>query len=308
MATESVQSSREAWALARRQHGVIARCQLVELGFSPAEIRHRLATGRLHRVAWNVYAVGRPQLGEPGRWMAATLRCGPGAVLSHGSAAAAWKIRRERDAAIEVSVELRSRPRAAGIRIHRRRTLPLHRIRRVAGIPLTDPTLTLTDLAGRLPRGALEAAINEADKLELISPEALRVDLEQLSRQPGVAALRRCLDRDTFRLTDSELERRFLPIVRAAGLPLPLTRQRVNGYRTDFYWPVLGLVVETDGLRYHRTPAQQARDRRRDQAHARAGSTALRFTHAQVRFEPEEVRETLATVAGRLADPRGSLT
>ena len=82
------------------------------------------------------------------------------------------------------------------------------------------------------------------------------------------------------------------------GLPLPQTGSYVNGYKVDFYWPDLGLVVETDGLRYHRTPTQQARDRQRDQAHAAAGLTTLRFTHAQVRFEPEYVRKTLAAVVG----------
>jgi very-short-patch-repair endonuclease len=72
----------------------------------------------------------------------------------------------------------------------------------------------------------------------------------------------------------------------------------------DFYWPDLGLVVETDGLRYHRTAAQQTRDRLRDRAHTSAGLTTLRFTHAQVRFEPEHVRTTLAKVAQRLAKER----
>ena len=74
----------------------------------------------------------------------------------------------------------------------------------------------------------------------------------------------------------------------------------MNGFRVDFYWPELGLVVETDGLRYHRTPAQQAHDRRRDQAHAAAGLTQLRFTHSQVSFEPDHVRTTLVAVARRL--------
>jgi very-short-patch-repair endonuclease len=74
----------------------------------------------------------------------------------------------------------------------------------------------------------------------------------------------------------------------------------VNGFKVDFHWPDLGLVVETDGLRYHRTPTQQMKDRVRDQAHAAAGLTCLRFTHAQVRFEPDRVRATLAAVARRL--------
>jgi very-short-patch-repair endonuclease len=115
-----------------------------------------------------------------------------------------------------------------------------------------------------------------------------------------VAALRELLDRHDITLTDSELERRFLPIARRAGLPPPLTQQDVNGFRVDFYWPELGLVVETDGLRYHRTPAQQAKDRHRDQAHAAAGLTALRFTHGQVVREAEYVEETLAAVHGTI--------
>ena len=73
----------------------------------------------------------------------------------------------------------------------------------------------------------------------------------------------------------------------------------------------LGLVVETDGLRYHRTPAQQSRDRLRDQAHAAAGLTPLRFSHAQVRYDPAHVRMTLMAVAADRArrersPPQGS--
>jgi very-short-patch-repair endonuclease len=74
------------------------------------------------------------------------------------------------------------------------------------------------------------------------------------------------------------------------------------GNSHDFHWPELGLVVETDGLRYHRTPAQQARDRLRDQAHVEAGLTCLRFTHAQMAFEPGTVRTTLSRVARRLSE------
>ena len=142
---------------------------------------------------------------------------------------------------------------------------------------------------------------NEADKLDLTDPEALRAALDDvIARRPGVAALRRTLDRRTFALTDSELERRFLPVARRAGLPRPQTGRRLNGFRVDFYWPDLGLVVETDGLRYHRTPAQQARDRLRDQAHATAGLTTLRFTHAQIAHDGGHVRVTLDAVARRL--------
>jgi very-short-patch-repair endonuclease len=112
--------------------------------------------------------------------------------------------------------------------------------------------------------------------------------------------LRSILDSETFSLSDSELERRFLKLVRAAELSLPRTQAWLNGFRVDFYWPELGLVVETDGLRYHRTPSQQRKDRVRDQAHAVAGLTTLRFTAAQVRYEPEQTVATLAAVVSRL--------
>ena len=139
-----------------------------------------------------------------------------------------------------------------------------------------------------------------------MDPEALRDAIAVRSGQRGVAALRRILDRHTFALTRSELERRLLRIVRSAGLPRPETRVWLNGFEVDFYWRELGLVVETDGQRHHRTAIQQTRDRRRDQAHAAAGLTPLRFSHHQVRHEAGRVAATLTTVARRCADARSS--
>ncbi len=166
---------------------------------------------------------------------------------------------------------------------------------------MTGVVQTLVDLATGLSDPRLERAVNEADRLDLIDPDALRAALDYHRGRGGVARLRSILDRRVFRLTDSELERRFLALIGRAGLPMPLTRQRLNGFTVDFHWPDLGLVVETDGLRYHRTPAQQARDRRRDQAHAVAGLLALRFTHEQVRHEPDKVIATLSAAVARLS-------
>jgi hypothetical protein len=73
-------------------------------------------------------------------------------------------------------------------------------------------------------------------------------------------------------------------------------------FKLDFYWPDVGLMVETDGLRYHRTSAQQNRDRLRDQTLTAAGLTILRFSHAQVTHNPDRVLATLAAVARRLRD------
>ncbi len=277
----------------------MTRAQLLELGFSRRAIEHRIATGRLHPVRRGVYAVGRPELTRHGDWMAAVLCCGPDAVLSHKSAGALWEITRDRCGPIEVATPAGTTRRGAGIVVHRRRGLGEREVTRRHGVPVTTPVITLVDLAASLARDELEAAINEADKRDLVDPERLRAALPR--GWPGARALRETLDQRTFTLTDSQLERRFLALVRRARLPRPLTQQHLNGFRVDFYWPELALVVETDGLRYHRTPAQQAKDHLRDQVHAAAGLTPLRFTRGQVRYQPDHVLATLGAVAERLS-------
>lgn len=230
--------------------------------------------------------------------MAAVLACGDGAVISHSSAAALWRIGFEQRGLVEVSLPSPSRRRRPGLRIHRRPSLnPKRNTTTRHGIPVTTPVQTLIDMALRLDRRGIERMVNEADKYDLVHPPELREALEQRQGEPGVARLRTILDRRTFRLTKEELERRFLPLARKAGLSVPLTGQWINDFEVDFYWPDLGLVVETDGLRYHRTPAEQARDRLRDQAHTAAGLTQLRFTHEQVCYEPDHVVRILAATA-----------
>jgi very-short-patch-repair endonuclease len=293
--------SQRAWALAKQQHGVVARRQLLGLGFSRQAIEHRLRTGRLHAIHSGVYAVGRGDLSDHGRWMAAVLACGDEAVLSHSSAAALWRIGFEQRGVIELSLPSPFQKRRRGLWIHRQPSLRPRDITREYGIPCTAPVQTLIDMALRLERQGVERMINEADKYNLTHPPQLREALDARAGEPGVAKLRFILDRRTFRLTKEELERRFLPLAREAGLPTPLTGQFVNDFEVDFYWPDLGLVVETDGLRYHRTPAEQARDRLRDQTHTAAGLTPLRFTHEQVRYEPEHVLRILTQTASRLA-------
>lgn len=246
-----------------------------------------------------VYTVGRPDLDALGELLADVLSCGPGGVACHLSAAGALAIRPLPLGLVEVSVPEGRRVRLPGIRVHRRRLRPCD-IGSCRGIPVTSPIQTLVDLALRLSRDSLEAAVNEADKLDLVDPEALRQALDERKGQPGVAQLRRTLDRRTYTMTDTQLERRFVPLARKVGLPRPETQRWINGFRVDFWWPDLGLVVETDGLRYHRTPAEQARDRVRDQTHSAAGLTPLRFTRAQVHYEPGYVQAVLEQVARRI--------
>lgn len=297
--------ARQAWELARSQHGVVSRDQLVAVGYKRHAIDHRIRTGRLYPLHRGIYAVGRPHVTEHGRWMAGVLACGDGALISHSSAAALWRIGAEDRDVVELSLPSPFQLRRPGLRIHRRPALKPRDVTREYGIPVTTPVQTLIDMSLRLDRPGVERMINEADKYNVAHPPQLREALDLRAGEPGAAKLRFILDRRTFRLTKEELERRFLPLVRKAGLPVPLTGQWVNEFEVDFYWPDLGLVIETDGLRYHRTPAEQARDRLRDQTHTAAGLTPLRFTHEQVRYEPEHVLAVLRKTAALLVE-RGS--
>jgi hypothetical protein len=178
----------EVLALAAEQHGLVTRAQLRGLGLHPEAIRHRMRTGRLHTVRHGVYAVGRPQLSRHGVLMAAVLACGRGAVASHESAAGVWGLRPWPSRLIEVSVPACRRPRAHGVVVHRRGALGPGEVSRRREIR-SLPRRRCVDLATRLERGELEAAVNQADKLDLIDPEELRGALGGFARQPGS---RRC--------------------------------------------------------------------------------------------------------------------
>lgn len=279
---------------------MVTRGQLLDLGFSRSAIEHRLRSGRLFPAAQGVYLVGWDRLTDERRWTVAVLQCGSKACLSHRSAAALWGLGVERPGRIDVTVRRRCQLRRPGIRVHSRWALARNRVTEKLGIPVTTPDQTLVDLANELPTARLERAVNDADKLELIDPDELREACDEHAGEPGVRHLRTLLDRHAFRLSDSELERLFRPIAAAAGVPVELTKHFVNGFEVDFFWPSLQLVVETDGFRYHRTPAAQTRDALRDNAHAAAGLTRLRFTHWQVRHEPGHVGDVLRRTAGTL--------
>lgn len=286
------------WALVEAQHGVISYEQLRDLGWGKGAIRHGVARGDLHPLHRGVYAVGRRDVSPEGLWMAAVLACGRGAAISHETAAALWGfVVPGDDEPVHVSVPAGRHPDHGNvIRVHRRAQMPP--VTSSNSIPVIEPIYALLDIAAGFEPRRLERAINEADKIGLLRFEQAVQALDRLAGRRGVSKLRAALTGHT--VTESDLESAFLRLVRRAGLVDPQTQAIVRGYRVDFFWPDLGLVVETDGLTYHRTPTQQARDRRRDQDLTAAGLTCLRFTNAQVRHEAASVIATLRAVARRL--------
>ena len=293
-------AQRMAWALAGRQHWVVTRQQLLTLGFTSRAIDVRVRGGRLHRIHPGVYAVGRPALTREGHLMAAVLACGPVAALSHVSAAELWAILRAWAGPLHVTVEAGTHPRRPGIVVHRRAGVEITHHR---GIPVTTPIDTIVDIATYITEPQLERAINEAANRDLLDTERLRAAAAAMRHRRGARRVVALLDRDTYTVTDSRLEQRLLRIAYTAGLPKATAQVRREGGRVDLFWPDLGLIVEADSLRFHRTPAQQRTDRLRDQRHAAAGLTTLRFTHWQAFHEEDHVAATLAAVAARLAVP-----
>jgi very-short-patch-repair endonuclease len=279
-------AGRAVLALAERQHGVVTRAQLLELGLTDQGLVRRTEDGRLHRVHQGVYAVGRRTLTSKGRFLAAVVSCGPAAALSYFSAAVLWGLLREGGPRIDVTVPGGGGRRRRGAVIIHRSALPDSDVTVRDGIRVTTPARTLIDLADVLPRRRLERAFDEA--------AYLRLNLGGLRAIPGRrgrGVLQRVLEahQPGSTRTRSALEERMLSLCRSFRLPTPEVNAVVDGYLVDFVWRDQRLIVETDGWQAHGTRTAFERDRRRDAALLAAGWRVLRITYRQLESDPAEV-------------------
>ena len=201
---------------------MVARRQLVALGVGRRALGHAVETGRLHVWYRGVYAVGHRSLKREGRWMAAVLAVGPGAVLSHRSAAALWGIRPSARTAIDVNVG-RKVPSRQGIDVHQARLAP-DEVTALDGIPVTTAARTLVDVAAVLPADQLRRAVRQAELLRLPFPDP--------ARYRGRRGITR-LPREEPQPTRSELEDRFIAFLDANGLPPALVNKALNGIEPD---------------------------------------------------------------------------
>ncbi|WP_272473928.1 DUF559 domain-containing protein [Baekduia alba] len=282
--------------LAAAQEGVVRHRDLLDLGLTQPQIRHRREAGRLIDLLPEVNAVGHDRLSRTGRRLAAVWSYGPKAALSHRSAAAAWSLRAGGAQRFDVTVATTAGlVQRAGTRL--RRTGGVLETTRLGLLPVTTPARTLLDLAAVVPAHQVDAALKQADVLGLFDLVALRAVLAAHPRHRGRRRLTAILDtaaRTELALTLSELEDRFRALCAHHGLPMPAANAAPLGWRVDFLWPRERLVVETDGWRTHRTRAAFEDDRARDQRLAVAGYRVVRFTHRQVVDAPDAVARTVA--------------
>jgi very-short-patch-repair endonuclease len=274
--------------LARRQHGVVSRDQLVGLGLGADAVDWRVRRRRLHRVHRGVYAVGHLSLARNGRFMAAVLACCEGAALSHFSAAVLWGMLGDRNWPIHVTAPARRRGRR-GIVVHES-PLQGERVRR-DGIVVTTPGRTLVDLADVAPRRLVERAIDEADYLRL---DTTGLEPRRGRRGQGVLASVLAVHRPGSTRTRSELEERFLQLCDEHGIERPEVNVVVQEYECDFVWRARALVVETDGGAAHGTARARERDRLKDVNLLLAGWRVVRVTWMRLLSEPGQVAAQIA--------------
>lgn len=275
--------------LAERQHGVVARGQLVALGLGPDRIGRRMRAGRLRRLHYGVYAVGHKVISREGRWLAAVLAGGPNAVLSNWSAAALWGIRGNRGGPIDIASPSKTKSRGA-IRRHSM-LLPADEITVHDGIPVTTVPRTIFDLAAVASPQTVESALRQSEFLRLYDPLSLRDLIGRYPGHRGNCAARAALARlgESSGETEEGLEERFLAFLDEYRLLRPdfnvWLEVQGHRYKVDCLWPAQRLIAELDSWQAHGTSSSFQSDKARDRRLLRAGYRTTRITGHQLDHE-----------------------
>ena len=286
--------------LAEHQHGVVARRQARALGASRDQLRRRVESGDWENLTLRVLRLVGAQRTFRQRAMAATLDAGAGAAVSHESAAALWRLPGFPARELHVS---RIAGRSALATVHRTHVPETH-VRLFERIPVTSPARTIFDLAGVLPAGRTERALDNALARGLTTLAGLGQVTEELARpgRPGSSLMRRLLAEraGAYVPPASNLEARLLAVAGQAGLRSLVRQCDVGGSRwvgrVDFLDRDRRLVVEVDSDLHHSSLLDATADAARDAALADAGYTVVRIKEHELCHRPEEVvRRLLAS-------------
>lgn len=280
-------------SVAGGQFGRISWAQLRSLNITQSTIQRWLNTGYLSRLLPGVYAVGHTARTTEAELMAAVLYAGPGAMLSHATAAWWVGLADSRPYMIDVSTPRRCRS-LPGIRVHGRRSVERswHR-----NIPVTPFPQTMIDYASRAPLSKVRRALAQADYDGGLNVAAIEAALG--SGRTGCAKLRLALAQHQPELarTKSDLEVVFFELCERHGLPLPELNARIARWEVDALWRRHRVAVELDGPRNHSSTGQVRRDRRRELALRAAALIVLRYSDEQLEHQEAavaaEVREVL---------------
>ena len=269
--------------IARETHGVVTTAQALRAGITVAQIKQRVRTGALLREYRGVYRVGHRAPSAEARYIAAVRACGDGALLSGRAAGHLLGVLRGSAPPPEVTAP--TERRVEGVMTHRSRGMDARDATTWHGVPVTTVPRTLVDLAARLGTGELARACHEAGIRYGTTPKDVEAVMSRRPDSPGVNKLREIL-RGEARVTLSPLERRFLALLREAGLALPETNRPAGGRRVDCRWPGPRVTVELDGYRYHGSRHAWEQDRRREREARARGDEFRRYTYGDVFDDP----------------------
>ena len=279
---------------------MVATRQLDALGYSKSSVAKAAKVGRLHRVHRGVYVVGQRSRTWHGRCMAAILASYP-SVASHLSAAWLWGLLRSRPETIHVTCRS-PRPGKRLFVVHHA-DLARSDLARRDRIPVTSLSRTILDVAVTSRARTVRRHIQVAEDLQLFDLREMQDLLGRTKGHRGQAKVRAALElydeKPVF--TRSGLERRFLEVVREAGLPEPSMNFFVEGFEIDAYWADHRFGVELDVYETHGSRLSFEEDRERDDALLLAGIETTRVTGPRLDREPGAVVDSIRRHLARRA-------
>jgi len=300
--------------LAGNQHGVVSREQMRSLGLTNDAVLRWLRDGRICRVQRGVYAVGHANLDTRGRIQAAVLACGAGTVASHRSAAYLLGIGERSPLVVDVIPPGQRGRTIDRIRFHAVRYPSRSEAALVDGIPCTDVARTIVDLAGVYGLTELRESIERAATKRVLDIARVDAILASGPRRRGARCLRGAIDdwrpvaeTAKYAAFRSLFEAKLLPLIAAAGLPLPRFNAPVRAaervLEVDLLWEQARFVVEADSRKHHGIEVAFERDHRRARELVAAGYGFLGVTWREAEHEAPAVFAVIRQELGSRARP-----
>ena len=287
---------------AETQFAVLSLDQLCatdgEIRATKPQVRRWVRDGRLVKVAPRVWRVAGAPVTWHQRLLAGLLSLGCDACVSHESAAQLHGFDRTPVDRVEFTVARPRRQVRLEETVHTTKYWPRTDRITIDTFRATSATRTIIDLArARAPELRLQAAIESAVRTGASAPLVVERRLSEL-RGPGRWGCR-LLDRVLLDAGGhTMLERRFLELMRASGLPRPSMQvafrsdQRTVA-RVDFHYRELAIVVEVSGRRGHSSPSERARDAQRRNELQDMGVRVFEYTWEDVTRRAAYVTESM---------------
>lgn len=246
-------------------------------------------------------------LGEIGRYAAATLSCGDGAVLSGRSALSLHDLIPDRGDVDVLRTSGRQRPgidrRTSSdgwsLRLRRTSVLPSEDLVVVEGVRAVSVERAICEAAFELSEKEIRSVLSRGQQQRSIDWKKLEASATPCPGKPATALLCSIVSEWTELdgLTRSHMEDRALAAFRQERLPEPIVNHPMGRWVVDFYWPEWNLVVEVDGFDYHSDPSAFRRDREKDRSLQLLGLKVARFTWVEVTRNGKAMAEEVRRLA-----------